>query len=328
MPHSKLPKFVSWLGHGEVDFAAPLNATDDLLYAFALRSDRDSVQKFVDSTLGTVAKGVVKYRVLGDHVLLLYQHTGHFSSPINIGWAEDHETAIMVPLIQKLTRSPLSYKLCLWMPYLIIDVGLGMVTGRDVWGYNKSLGQSQIPKPTDPPVFNTQTLIFETFNPATAARVDTLISVSRDGGGTFGSTQSTWQDPESALRAIDKALSPWPARLRGSRDTLFNFLHLALGIDVPVINLKQMRDTEQTNLACYQSLVRAELQAKLREGGILKGKYTIKIQQCDSHQIANDFGLQNQGAKPGEYYSVPVKFAFWAKMDFNAPPGETVWEAN
>ncbi len=327
MAKTKLPRFVSWLRHGEVDFAAPLTATDDLLYAFALPSDRASIQKFVDSTLGTVGKGVVKYRVLGDYVLLLYQHTGHFTSPINIGWAEDHETAIMVPLIQKLADSPLSYKLCLWMPYLVIDVGLGMVTGRDVWGYNKSLGQSLIPEPTDAAVFNTQTLIFESFDPSTKARVDTLISVTRDGGGTFGPTETSWQDSGSVLRAIDTALGPWPVKLGRSRDTLANFLQLSIGVDVPVINLKQMRDTEKTQLACYQSLVRAFLKAKLREGGYLKGKYTVEILQCDSHDLATDFGLQNRGAKNGGRYSLPVKFAFWAMMDFDAPAGETVWTA-
>ena len=89
MSEATLPKFISFRGHGEIDFSAPLLATEDLLYAFALPSDRASVQALVDSTLAAPSKGVVDYQVLGNYVLLLFQHCGHFTSPKKIGWCPD-----------------------------------------------------------------------------------------------------------------------------------------------------------------------------------------------------------------------------------------------
>src|SRR4030095_5826205 len=149
LPACRLWTFISYQGCGEVDFPAPLIATDDLLYAFALPTNPVNVQALVDSTLAAPAKGTIEYHVLGDHVMLLFQHCGHFTSPLKIGWAEDRETAMMIPLIEKRTNGLSLERLVLWMPYLMIDVGLGMITGRDVWGYNKTLRSPPMP-PTPP----------------------------------------------------------------------------------------------------------------------------------------------------------------------------------
>ena len=266
---------------------------------------------------------------MGNHVLLLFQHCGHFSSPNNIGWAEDHETAFMIPLIEKRPDSIDPVKLVMWMPYLMIDVGLGMVTGRDVWGYNKTLGTTTMPSaPTDPAVFNCQTLIFETFAPETKAGVETLIEVARSDAAPFGELKPAWSNGTSLLKAIDKALGPWSLNWVEDVELAIDMLSLLLNMDVPIINLKQMRDTEQTHLAQYQSLVETMLQvSEFTSAGLLDGSYTVKIRQCDSHQIANDFGFPAAGVKPGEFFSVPLELGFWVKLGFNAAPGKTVWKA-
>ena len=327
LPLERLPKFISYRGCGEVDFAAPLMATDDLLYAFALAVDPLSVQALVDATLAAPVKGEIEYKVLGNHVMLLFQHCGHFTSPAGIGWAEDRETAIMVPLIAK-RPGPFSMpKLVLWMPYLMIDVGLGMVTGRDVWGYNKSLGTTTMPDaPTDPAVFNCKTLIFDTFAPNTQARVDTLIEVARSDTAALGALQTKWNDGRGLIDEISTTLGPWS--VVGDVKLALNLVGLMIERDIPVINLKQMRDTQYTHRAVYQSLVEAMLQVtKFTSAGLLDGKYTVKIRQCDSHQIAKNFGFPNSGVAPGQFLSLQSPFAFWVKLDFNAPIGTTVWTA-
>src|SRR6516165_7474372 len=50
-----LPRFISFLRHGESDFAAPVIATNDSLFGFVLESDRKRVQQFVDTTLGATS---------------------------------------------------------------------------------------------------------------------------------------------------------------------------------------------------------------------------------------------------------------------------------
>ena len=326
-PLDRLPTFVSYQGHGEVDFPAPLTATDDLLYAFALASDPVAVQALVDATLGAPAKGAVEYRVLGNYVMLLFQHCGHFSSPLDIGWAEDRETAFMVPLIETRVGALALPRLVLWMPYLMIDVGLGMITGRDVWGYNKSLGTTTIPlDPADPGVFSCRTLVFDTFAKTTQGTVETLIEAARTDGAARGDLVPQWNAAAGLLRTLDEVLGPWQAL--GAVELGLDVLGLMIERDVPVINLKQMRDTRYTDLAVHQELVEAMLHVpKFHAAGLLHGDWTVKVRRCDSHQIGTDFGLPTGGAAPGQLFTVPAKFAFWAKLDFDAASGRTVWTA-
>jgi hypothetical protein len=130
------------------------------MFGFVLETDQVAVQRFVDSTLGATGSGI-SYSVLGNYVILLFQHCGHFASPISIGWAEDFETAILVPLVENKPGTLFPEKLVVWIPYLAIDVALGLVTGRDVWGYNKTQGWTKIPSgPNDPGEFTCDTLIF------------------------------------------------------------------------------------------------------------------------------------------------------------------------
>jgi len=314
-----LPRFISFLRHGESDFAAPLIATNDSLFGFVLESDRNSVQQFVDATLGATSSGIT-YRVLGDHVILLFQHCGHFTSPDNIGWAEDRETAILVPLIEHKPRAILPEKLVIWIPYLLIDVGLGMVTGRDVWGYNKTLGTTSMPKdPGDKAEFKCQTLIFRTFDRDTQARMENLITVTAV--GNLGPLAEAWRDATEVVKALRHTLGEFRLNWKGA-ETAFDLVHTLLNRDVPVINLKQMRDSQQTRLASFQALVETNLEIKqFHGGGPLAGSYEVEFCDCESHAIARDFGFKLSNGK------MPAKFAFWAKLDFNAPPGTTVWQA-
>jgi|HubBroStandDraft_5_1064220.scaffolds.fasta_scaffold216857_2 hypothetical protein len=313
------PKFISFLKHGESDFPAPLIATNDSMFGFILESDRDAVQRFVDSTLGATGSGI-SYKVLGNHVILLFQHCAHFTSPINIGWAEDFETAILVPLVERKPDTLAPEKLLVWIPYLTIDVALGLVTGRDVWGYNKTLGSTKIPSgPNDPGEFTCDTLIFRKFDPNRQAETATLIKVTN--GGNMGVLKTLWHDAESLIRAMTNELGPIKVNWNPA-EVAVDLLTVALGRDLPLINLKQMRDTEQSELACYQALVEAKLQiTHFDSGGLLNGEYKVSFCPCDSHQIVQDFGFNLVDG------TVPVRFAFWAKLDFTAPPGTTIWEA-
>lgn len=319
MANNPLPKFVSLITHGESDFAAPLIATDDLIFGFVLQSDRDSVQRFADATLGAPPSGV-NYQVLGDHVILLFQHCGHFTSPLNIGWAQDHETAILVPMIEKKPGVLAPQKLVFWIPYLMIDVALGMVTGRDVWGYNKTLGWTKMPSlPNDPAEFTCDTLIFRKFDRNREAEVATLIMVTNH--GNLGVLNVLWRDATSLLQALINELGLFKVNW-DTVEVAVDLLDIVLDRDVPVINLKQMRDTEHTELACYQALVEANLRiTRFDSGGLLNGEYNVSLCDCDSHGIARDFGFDLVGG------TMPARFAFWAKLDFDAPAGTTVWQA-
>jgi hypothetical protein len=195
-----------------------------------------------------------------------------------------------------------------------------------VWGYNKTLGTTKMPvQAGDPAIFTCETLIFDTFAPDTHAREQLLIEVVRSDGKPRGELKSKWSDRAGLLGAIKSALGPWT--ILGGAELGVDLLGLMIGRDIPVINLKQMRDTRYTERAVYQALVEAMLEVtKFRDAGLLEGDFTVKIRRCDSHQILKDFGFPTDG-QTSRFVSVPSKLAFWVKLDFNAPVGKTVWTA-
>ncbi|MGH7290270.1 MAG: hypothetical protein ACREJT_03615, partial [Myxococcota bacterium] len=128
------------------------------------------------------------------------------------------------------------------------------------------------------------------------------------------------------LNSISAALGPWS--LVGDAELALDLAALMIERDIPVINLKQMRDTEYTHLAAHQSLVETVLQvAKFHSAGLLDGRYNVKVRICDSHKIPSQFGFPTSGAAAGSFISLQPAFAFWVKLDFNAPAGTTVWRA-
>jgi hypothetical protein len=194
------------------------------------------------------------------------------------------------------------------------------VTGRDVWGYNKTQGWTSMPSgPDDPAEFKCETIIFKKFDRSRKAQKAELVSVSK--AGNLGVLQTMWHDAAEFFRALLQAIGDFRVNWRGA-EVGFDLINTVLRHDVPLINLKQMRDSERTELACYQALVEAKLVITGFHGaGQLAGDYEVTFCDCDSHTIVRDFGFSLKDGK------LPVNFAFWAKLDFDAPAGKIVWQA-
>lgn len=316
------PQYISFLRHGEGTVKLPVNLTDAMFYGFALKCDGNKIQAFVDEILNRTTGGDLTYTFFGGHVLLAFVSAPHCTSPTEIiGWEGDHETLIFVPLLQR-KRGELLPTLKFWVPYLLIDSGLGMSTGREVWGYNKTWGQMRVPAaPEDAAEFAAATMIYTTLNPDTQGQFVDLLRVNRSDQSKRGPLQPVWKTSEQILQAIDRELGHWVEVISGE---VHHFLGLTLGISVPIVNLKQFRDENDNSLACYQALVDCKAQMTLLRGaGPLPGEYQLTVTPCESHQIEKDLGLTDPVA-PGRY---GVKFAFWVEMDFSNPPGERIWKA-
>ena len=318
------PTYISFLHHGEASVELPVSITDAMFYGFAIASDGDKVQTFLDNTLNRVTGGEITYSFFGGHFLLAFVYCPHATSPTEIiGYEPDHEMLTFVPVLQW-KKGDLLPQLRLWVPYLLIDSGLGMTTGRDVWGYNKTKGEMRIPggAKDDPAEFAGATMIYPTLAPNTRGQFVDLLKVTRTDQSTLGPLNSEWATGADIMAAINKALGGWQDVISSK---VHDFLKLAIGVYVPTVNLKQFRDEENNKLACYQSLVDCEAQmTRLKGAGLLPGKYELSVTPCASHQVEADLGLSNP-VGDGRY---SVRFAFWVNMDFTNPPGRRIWKAS
>ena len=62
---------------------------------------------------------------------------------------------------------------------------------------------------------------------------------------------------------------------------------------IPLVFLKQFRDAQNTQKACYQRLIEAPLKVEtFFEGGIFLKPYTLNIASLASHPLAQSLGLK------------------------------------
>ena len=316
------PAYVPTLGFAEQCSPAPGIVQGALTNAFALKvTDPARLQATVDHFLNAPTKGAVNHTVLGELIFVTFMHADRLTSGGEVtGWQPDDEMAFWVPL---LVRGPAGQpdRIRMWMPYITISVSEGMTTGREIWGFFKQTGAVAVADhAADPMVFTAQALIYDPLATTSQGRVEPLVTIT--GPGQSGGIEAHWHDLESFARGMHELwASSQPEIPKGDGGLLLDTLeHLLLG-QVEVVNLKQFRDAADSNLACYQALIEGPCTIKaLHGGGLLPAGFTATINNWASNPIAAYLGLPTSGP-------IPVVFASWVKMDFNAENGREVWKA-
>lgn len=313
---SSLPTYVERLGHGEIAMMPPGVVDEATVVMFAVPvANQDRLQSYVDEVL--TKEGGPSYHPLGSTLLFCFLSSPKLTSGAQqIGFVGDHEMAVWVPLVERIGSK---LRFVVWMPYIWVDTDIAMVTGREIWGYPKALGQYDPPADKRAPHVLT-TRIFETFSPETEGTDAELIRVEP----AAGSSESTWDKLEDAVRSISEALDLKEARqefsLGDDARLVVDFLEMAITGKVPIVNLKQFRDSVDGSKACYQAIIDSTIElTKFRGGGPMLGIHRVTIKDCASHRLVDDLGL------PG--LSFDARFAAWVTMDFLANPGPAVWTA-
>lgn len=325
---ASLPAYIDRLGHGEICYPQPLKLTNTMSYAFGLEADRDAVQALVDSQLNAACAPALRYQAFAGNVLLtILEVESATSTEQVIGLLGDREAAIWVPLLEWREGHKLP-RLTFWVPYLLINVDSGMVVGREIWGYRKSMGEISLPEAEDDPAeFIARTTVFPVFSETQRGERRELIRVTKE--GSRGRLADEFHNIEGFLNAVWQTFAHHDGFWK---DTLENialareFGEMLLDPVVPVVNLKQFRATEDATKACYQAVTESPCHLdRIRGGGFIRGDWTCALLSCASHRIVEDCGLA--GTVNGDYTEVPVKYAFWVNFDFTTRNGITLWQA-
>lgn len=319
---SKLPPYISDLGHGQISYAVPLAIREVTSYAFVLKCETARVQTLLDSQLNAIAGSPVRYEAL-PFLFHCYLQAKHCTSTAEvIGWLPDRESAFLVPVLEH-RAGHLLPRLKIWVPYLLIDQMAGMVTGREVWGYRKSLGAIQVPDdPQQPTAFAAQTTVFKTFSAQTEGLWQTLVQVRQTSAAA--AQAQDWKDHGEAIGAVIERLA---GEVGGEVLALLaKLLEPLLKLPtIPIVNLKQFRDVQDSTRACYQALVESPCRMdRWRHGGWLGGDFELDITTCASHQVVQDLGLA--AAVGADTTTVNPLFGLYAQFDFSTLPGSVIWQ--
>lgn len=311
---AELPPFISWIGHGAASLAPPAVFTGARSYAFGFRADAGAMQKLVDSLLNPVGAGRVSYRVLAGFSMISFMTIEHCTSQVDaIGWQPGRECALWVPLLES-NHERGTMRIVFWTPYIFIDYTIGLLTGREVWGWPK-VG-AQIAVPGDGPGrgedFVCTTTVFDTLSANTQARMAALLTVS---GPSPAPAVSHWTSGRDAVREIFGSMLA-----DAGRDLVDALIG---GPVIPTVQMKQFRDSLDPARACFQAIVDSPAQLTgFSGGGLLRASdYRLQVATCESHRIVQD--LLGTPPNPGQT-TLPIEFAAWVAMDFQALPGAVV----
>jgi hypothetical protein len=303
--------FISWIGHGAASLAPSGVFTGVRAYVFVFRASKDAMQRMADRFLNAAAGGKVTYKAFTRRAVVLFGAYDKCTSDVDqIGWVPGRESAIFVPLLEFDGGFP---RLVLWSPYIYIDYTIGMLTGRETWGWPKVLGCIEVPDASSKTAaFTCSTLIFDPMAPDTQGRHDVLYSVKSKSAPAL---HTEWQSADHAGQQIIADL------LSDSEEPLPEALRLSF--KASAVALKQFRDVREPTLACYQAICDSPLvPTRFNGGGLFKAAdFSLEITTCASHGIVRD--LLGREPDPGKTI-LPIEWAMRADVDFKAPAGRVI----
>ncbi len=305
--------FISWLRHGAASLAPPGVFTDAKAHVFCVEASTQALQNLVDTLLTPAAAGSVRYQVPLPVAVFSFMDIARCTSGADVvGWLPGREAAIWAPLLEYRSGELLP-RLVFWAPYVFIDYTIGMVTGREVWGWPKVGAKIRVagdaPGVTD---FSCKTTFFRTLSTNTQGEHDVLYCAAQT--QSAGPPTSVWPSAAQAAEGLITGL------LGGLGAEVLRALRLQPTIDCIV--LKQFRASDVPDEACYQAIVNSPIKVtSFAGGGPIWDRFVVKITTCESHGIVNDLlGVAPGGAST----TLPVTFAAWATFDFEALSGSEI----
>lgn len=305
-------RYISWIGHGAANMAPPDTFTGATINLFGIETDTAAVQKLVGTLLNAAADGKVRYSPALPVAIFSFSVSPKCTSLTDaIGWIPGREAMILLPLWEHIAGQSLPNRLVFWAPYIFIDYTIGLVTGREIWGWPKVFGRIGVASDEPGANFSCQTTIFPVLAPTTPAQDAVLYRVVQE---QAGAAAQPWTSAEEAAQGILEGLLG-----KLAADVL---QALAIQPQIECVVLKQFRTSDDPKISCYQAIVNSPIALTgFHNGGPLFDRFSVEITTCESHAIV--FDLLGRAPNPGST-SLPVTFAAWATVDYAALPGTAV----
>lgn len=317
-----MPDYVSFSGVGESSWPAPGIFANSILTGFFVPADHAAMQALVDRILNALPNSRLRYEVLGSNMFCTFMQIGKcYSGSAQTGYFPYREAMLVIPLLQW-RKGHILPEVVAWPAYMIPDEVIPTVTGREGWGYPKSIGTISVPEDESGAApFALNTMIFKKLNNDCMGTRQQLFSINHKGLG-YGEPVTELKDVSGYFSNIFKGL---PSQEKLASEITAGILKALPEFTLTNINLKQFRDAAETGKACYQSLTTAPLvMTNFRSGRVITGDLSFFAERCESHQIIEQFGLQ---APEDGNANVPVHSGIELALDFQIRAGDSVWVA-
>ncbi|GAB4539425.1 MAG: hypothetical protein Fur002_04550 [Anaerolineales bacterium] len=294
-------------GRSFPSFRAPYAQRSANLAAFLFAAELPALSAWCDSALNVSDAFAYRYVPASSSVMLVYADmlvSSRDERDAQVGLIPESEIGFWVlTLAQRKTRRGYIPSHFAWaLPYVFVNEGSALISGREVFGFNKQLARIEQPARLQKPEFSAETMGFKTFGAESVAQYETLLR-ARPFASSLDEQPAQFREAQSLF--MDDLFRRARAGLDG---TLTRLASRLLNDSIPLVFLKQFRDAADSSLACLQQLVEVRLTVeRFRAGGMLLKPYLLNLPPLASHPLAQTLGLQeNQGSKIG----------VWLQLDF------------
>jgi uncharacterized protein with NAD-binding domain and iron-sulfur cluster len=285
----------------------PFASSKGRLQGLVLQGDHARITALCDNVFNAAADGVVEYRPLSDHVLMLTGSFGEVSSLApgfqDMGFVTETQVSLWLVLAagHRDGSTFVDDHMCLAVPYIFVDNPMSYLGGREDYGYPKAMGRFDPSDGVGDPV--RIEVYGGDFAPHNQAGWHPLLELSRVGDDDTAASHSPVPDapPDSwrpAREFVSQLLHPpasagapsaWPelAFIESVIDDL-------LDSTARQLFLKQFRDAAICGSACYQAVVEAPVKATSASVLPSLREWQLTVHELDSHPIARELGVTTQ----------------------------------
>ncbi|WP_163998020.1 FAD-dependent oxidoreductase [Pyxidicoccus caerfyrddinensis] len=312
-PEVSLPLYVD--RPGEMSLRSPYVMEDVWLTALVLRARQGALGALLDRYLNVPARGHVRYVPAAPFVVLTSAFAGRaFSGDPEhrrLGYMPETDIAFWVPAwaMRAGTGGLIPERLVWFMPHVFVSTGAAAAAGREIYGFPKSVVDVEVRR-SGRALEHLSVLgeVLARHSPETRGERARILEVTRSEVSP-GPVRSVAEVIGELIRPMDSS-GGWASSI--ARSFAMN--------DVTIAFLKQFRDVQHTDRACYQAIIEAKASVRaLRGYGPLPGTFHVSWGDHASHPFTTDLGLD-----PGGQQAIA---ATWAEFDFVMESGRELFRA-
>ena len=317
---SDLPAYVEFGGLASAP--GPLQCDDTTLYVFGLKAEHAKLDALCRKAFREPTGGDVDYRPLGDNVLVTSGVVGAIRPTLepwhSMGSVREPQVGFWIPVarVKEKDDKLVAQDFGMFCAAMMLDNPISLLSGREDYGYPKTMGWSTLPTDADPAAPLTLDVFGMNYDCGESPERRALMALTPAGGEL--------DEAELALGDI-LTVSQW------IKDVLFEQPQVDVGLHfayefgkalhdstVNQVFLKQIRATEDGRRADIQQVVVAPAKTKNIKVVQLRHDYDLTLQHLDSHPLQQELGIV-----PEQKVTLALRMHF----DFLIDVGEVRWAA-
>jgi hypothetical protein len=320
MSTPNLPGYVEYGGLAVAP--GPLQCDDTTLYVFGLKADHAAMDALCTKVFHDPTGGEVDYRPLGDTVIVTFGVVGAIRPTLepwhSMGAVTEPQVGFWIPVarVKESGDKLVAQDFGMFCAAMMLDNPISLLSGREDYGYPKTMGWSALPGESDPAAPLTLDVFGMDFGVGEQPERRRLMELAPIG--------DELSEAELAIGDI-LTVGEWIKELLFDKPEVDVGLHFALEFGkalkdhkVNQVFLKQIRATADGRLADIQQVVVAPAITKNIKVTQLDHDYQLTLHHLDSHPLVAELGIV-----PDQKVTLSLKMHF----DFLIEAGEVRWAA-